>query len=77
MRLLMLIFAFIVFENAKAVEMPDVFSDHMILQREATIPVWGSAGKWHKNKCFVCRNHKNNNCKRWGLACAIRTNGGE
>ena len=43
MRLLMLIFAFIVFENAKAVEMPDVFSDHMILQREATIPVWGSA----------------------------------
>ena len=41
--LLMLLLAACFFENAKAVEMPDVFSDNMILQREATIPVWGRA----------------------------------
>ncbi len=39
----MLLLASCVFENARGVEMPDVFSDNMILQRETTVPVWGRA----------------------------------
>jgi len=37
--LLMLLFASAVFGNDRGVEMPDVFSDHMILQRETVVPV--------------------------------------
>ena len=41
--LLMLLYASGAFGNARGVEMPDVFSDNMILQRETVVPVWGRA----------------------------------
>jgi sialate O-acetylesterase len=41
--LLMLLYAAAVFGNDRGVEIPDVFSDNMILQREAVVPVWGRA----------------------------------
>jgi sialate O-acetylesterase len=40
---LMLLFASHVFGNSKGVEIPDVFSDDMVLQRETVVPVWGRA----------------------------------
>ncbi len=40
---LMLLYASTLFGNDRGVEMPDVFSDNMIIQRETVVPVWGRA----------------------------------
>ena len=42
-QLLMLLYASSVLGTTRGVEMPDVFSDNMIIQRETVVPVWGRA----------------------------------
>ena len=57
-RVLMLLLASCFFANANGLEMPDVFSDNMILQRETTFPVWGASEGWDKSEYFVCGNNE-------------------
>ncbi len=43
MRLLSFLLALLPFTDALALELPHIFTDHMVLQREMPVPVWGTA----------------------------------
>ena len=38
-----ILFALVCFSSAGALELPNIFSDHMVLQREAPVRIWGKA----------------------------------
>ena len=42
-KIIILLFFFVVKLSTAAVSVPHFFSDHMVLQRDAKIPVWGFA----------------------------------
>ena len=40
------------------VRLPNVLSNHMVLQRDLQVPVWGWADAGEKNHRFLCRAEK-------------------